>query len=315
MNINADIAKVPDEALRLLKVLAEPGGFARSSATQDRMLALFRVKQGLTLGAGQASEAIAAPLLRDGLAAWTLVGRHRHLVVSAAGIARLHHVTDRRPEPEAGRSSRAGVMPAGRESEKAGRAVLVNTRESPLAWLHRRRNKSGQPQINALQFAAGERLRADLERAHMLPRVTANWSAPVSGTAPGGVATPTDTAIAARERVDKACRTVGPEFSGLLIDVCGFLKGLEQVEAERGWPSRSAKLLLAMALDRLAAHYGLNVDGRSGSARNPSRPRSWRASGARPTLMPEPTRVDDSLSGSGSGGENRLGIGPDTLDH
>ena len=70
------------------------------------------------------------------------------------------------------------------------------------------------------------------------------------------------------------------EFSGLLIDVCGFLKGLELVERERRWPPRSAKLLLVMGLERLAAHYGLSGDATGQVRRKTS---VWQSANARPS--------------------------------
>ncbi len=58
--------------------------------------------------------------------------------------------------------------------------------ESPLVWLHRRRDKDGRPLISDEEFKAGERLGEDFWFAHLSPRVTADWSAtPGSGTRRG----------------------------------------------------------------------------------------------------------------------------------
>ncbi|WP_319797090.1 DUF6456 domain-containing protein [Nitrobacter sp.] len=158
--------------------------------------------------------------------------------------------------------------------------VMANDSESPLAWLARRKGRDGCAMISRDQFAAGERLRADFTRGNLTPRVTSNWSSPTGGRPRGSGAGPcemTDLIIASRQRVRLAMQACGPEFSGLLMDVCCFLRGLEDVERERGWPPRSAKVVLQLALDRLARHYGL---GSAGRAEASAHVRTWLASDA-----------------------------------
>jgi hypothetical protein len=161
-------------------------------------------------------------------------------------------------------------------TEHGAAAVTVDERESPLAWLARRRSRGGDALIEPHQLQAGERLRADFTVANLMPHTTSNWDNPLS---PGGAATGSanDTMTDARRRVHAALESVGPEFGGLLLDVCCFLKGLEDVERERRWPPRSGKVVLQLALDRLARHYGYARETR-GRARVPVR--TWLAEGA-----------------------------------
>lgn len=183
------------------------------------------------------------------------------------------------------RISKNGIARATRENAQAAPdALLVNESESPLAWLARRKDADGRPMIDAVQFAAGERLREDFTRAAMTPRIGANLTSPVAhGRRTGGDSSMhfSDVVIAAKERLNCALDAVGPEFSGLLLDVCCFLKGLETVERERGWPRRTSKVVLGLALDRLARHYGLAV---KIIGRNRAQTRAWQAEDARPTM-------------------------------
>jgi hypothetical protein len=157
--------------------------------------------------------------------------------------------------------------------------VTMDDAESPLAWLARRRSRDGRAMVAPHQLHACERLRADFTRAHMMPRTTSNWSNPLSsGRADGGnrASDFTEAMIASRQRVNQALDAVGPEFSGLLLDLCCFLKGLEDLERDRGWPARSAKIVLQLGLDRLARHYGYMAQAKG---RDHAPIRTWLADG------------------------------------
>ena len=159
--------------------------------------------------------------------------------------------------------------------------VAVNWSESPLGQLMRRKDRDGAAFLSPAEFQAGERLRADYTRGQIMPRLGANWVASVSsGRRDGGIADLTDAALAARFRVEKAIRAVGPELSGILIDVCCFLKGMETVEMERGWPVRSAKIVLKSALGVLSRHYD-PASGREPRQRSILR---WGAADYRPSI-------------------------------
>ena len=192
----------------------------------------------------------------------------------------------RAPEPpqpaiDAFRSQQLALAQRQIATEHGRSNVTVDEGESPLAWLARRRGRDGRALIEPHQLQAGERLRADFTRANLMPRTTSNWASPISSDRRGAggdrAGTFTETMVAARQRVHQALDAVGPEFAGLLLDVCCFLKGLADIERERTWPARSAKVVLQLALDRLARHYGYAAQ-TCGRAHAPMR--TWLADGA-----------------------------------
>jgi len=150
--------------------------------------------------------------------------------------------------------------------------VEIDLAESPLRWLASRRDAAGRPFLSPGEIEAGERFRRDFTLAGLSPRLGAAWAAPVSGGRAGEARDYAEVVIAARQRLDRAIRATGPEFSSLLLDVCGFLKGLEDAERDRGWPARTAKIVLKLALAALARSYGL-----ADAARGPDRSRGIRA--------------------------------------
>lgn len=186
-------------------------------------------------------------------------------------------------------ASARGTMRSGSSINSGGHSrVLVNEGESPLGWLKSRKDRNGRPLIDDHQYEAGERLRADYWFAHLAPRVTSNWSALAPSersrrAPPSNAAAFSDNALAAKQRVAHALAEVGPELAGVLVDVCCELKGLEEAEKVNGWPQRAGKVVLQIALTRLARHYGLIAKER----KQPSgarRMRHWGAADYRPTL-------------------------------
>jgi hypothetical protein len=91
-----------------------------------------------------------------------------------------------------------------------------------------------------------------------------------------------DEVIAAKERVMRALDAVGPELSQVLVDICCELKGLEEAERSHDWPQRAGKVVLQLALTRLARHYGLDVP--SDLPRRRKGIRHWGSEDYRPTL-------------------------------
>jgi hypothetical protein len=140
------------------------------------------------------------------------------------------------------------------DARRGGRSVTVNLAESPLSWLRARGH------VDARQYEAGERLRGDYETAQLGPCVTMRWDAAPSGSgrraAPEGI-DPTLAGIAAKRRFDAAVGAAGPGLADVLWRVVCAGEGLPVAEKALGWPVRSGKLVLGLALDRLADHYGL----------------------------------------------------------
>ena len=144
--------------------------------------------------------------------------------------------------------------PDGRAPGKSrpARSVTVNLAESPLGWLFARGH------LTRRQFDAGERLRLDYERSALSQRVTMAWdSAPVARSRGGPSLGPEASLvhIDSRRRFETAVAAAGPGLSDILWRIVCAGEGMREAESALGWPARAGKLVLTIALDRLADHY------------------------------------------------------------
>lgn len=143
-------------------------------------------------------------------------------------------------------------MASERAAGRAARSVTINVTESPLGWLIVR------GLISQRQFEAGERLRSDWERAQLAPRVTMAWdSSPVARGRGGSAAQPdlTGAQIDAKRRFDDAIVAAGPGLADILWRIVCAGEGMRDAETALGWPARAGRLVLTLALDRVAAYY------------------------------------------------------------
>jgi len=144
-----------------------------------------------------------------------------------------------------------GDLPA-KGRKQPPRSVTVNLAESPLGWLFARGH------VTQRQFDAGERLRTDWERAQLGQPVTMSWdAAPVSRTR-GGSAGRVDlngSQLDAKRRFDTAVAAAGPGLTDILWRVVCAGEGMREAETALGWPARAGKIVLQIALDRVAAYY------------------------------------------------------------
>lgn len=175
-----------------------------------------------------------------------------------AGLKRNRLLAERAvPDTDGEDGASASASGSGRRASpraRVVRSVTVNLAESPLGWLKAR------GLVSERQFEAGERLRADWERSQLSPSVTMRWDAPPLDRRPRGAPRaddPTMAQIGAKRRFEAAVESAGPGLNDIMWRVVCAGEGMRDAEQALGWPARAGKLVLGLALDRLADFYGL----------------------------------------------------------
>jgi hypothetical protein len=138
------------------------------------------------------------------------------------------------------------------KSGKVRRSVTINLAESPLSWLYARGH------LTQRQFQAGELLRDDYEAAAIGPKITMNWeNIPCSRerrSAPS-ITHSSERVYCAKDRFDGAIAAMGRDLADIAWRVICAGEGIAYAERTMAWPARSGKLVLKIALDRLAEYY------------------------------------------------------------
>ena len=270
-------ARIEREARRILRRLCEKGAFLAVAPEMERAVVLREVVPGKTNRIAVVDRDIAHAFALQEWIACEKAGKIACYGITAVGRAALKRLLT---EERMGREAEGGFAEAPsafqapfQEQHRffAERVVMAddgsgeqrlrfNLAESPLSVLGRKRDKDGAAYLTAHLIEAGERLREDFELAQMAPRVAQNWQRFLTtGSERGAMAGrgPGEGNHDARVRVAKAMEALGPGLSDIVFRICCFLEGLETAEKRLGWSARSGKVVLKIALERLALHYGL----------------------------------------------------------
>lgn len=270
-DVAADYRKL---GLRLLMRLDEAGMQAERRAEQ---IVLLRQGSSVSLASGMPT-GVLAELLHSGAVQCQSRSGRTFFTITEDGRAHIR----REMAADSPFGTQHRTLETREITGEAGREVVrVNTREDPLDVFRRGRHCANL--VGPAELEAAERFRWDLAQAQTMPQVTANWSRLVvdgAGYNPG--LSVSEAIVEARRRVDAAMRAVGPDFSGILMDICGFSKGMEAIEKEHAFPLRSGKVVVGLALRGLARHYGLS---NAATGRNHAPMRHWGAEGYRPKLQ------------------------------
>lgn len=270
-----------DALFALLTAMSRPGMKLITHADGTNVV-VSAAKNGAACERRIANAAVASAR-RKGLIDAETAGSESQWHVTERGRAAYRRALMSNPARPGDRST---LPPAGRPASLAPRTAPAQRppeRRSVIEQLALRKDARGNPLLDDTQLAAGKRLAEDFAFAHLYPRVTARWSAEPANTrrrrvTPGAGVEISAAVSAAGERVRRALSDLGGDLADLTLDVCCFDKALQSAAAERHWSTAQTRLALALALGRLAQHYGMIV-----APLASGRLRQWADAGFKPT--------------------------------
>ena len=258
-----DETAILHEGRRILRRLAEPGAVLAIAPDLERAVVMREFPDGSTARTGVVERKFAQAFVVKDWIALRKAGRVTTYELSGIGRLALKRLIEDSPAGLA--EAPTPFADQHREwaekevpTPEGPRRMRYNLAESPVAVLGRRKDKDGMAFLSPDLISAAEHLREDFELAQMGPRVAQNWDRFLTAGDRGGFRGDSGMAEgprAARDRVAAALRDLGPGLGDVALRVCCFLEGIEAAEQRMGWAARSGKIVLRIALQRLARHY------------------------------------------------------------
>nr|WP_309498536.1 DUF6456 domain-containing protein [Yoonia sediminilitoris] len=254
-------ARIDQDAKRVLRRLCEQGAVLAVASEMESSVVVREGRDGQQVRTAVVETEIAqAMALKDWISCPNPGKRLSKYFITSTGRAALRRLTAEDENRAGGFSEKRANFNGdanwhiAEPTAMQRQATRYQITESPLTGLARRKDRDGQPFLKRELVAVGERLREDFELAQVgLPEID-NWEALMSEDLSGSSDSPPN-AMAARKRVKDALTDLGPGLGDVALRCCCLLEGLEQTEKNMGWSARSGKIVLRIALQRLARHF------------------------------------------------------------
>ncbi len=165
-----------------------------------------------------------------------------------------------------------------------GSLTRLNINEGPLLRLSYARN-GRSPFLEPHHLLAAKKIETLVARTQMLQRTTMSYDPTRTGQGnkSSGLGPDLgDNALDARRKLQNCLDRLPLDCASVVMDVCGFQKGLQLIETERKWPRRSVKLILRIGLEQLCAFFEFapTIIGKEMNS-----PRYWMGEDARPKSL------------------------------
>lgn len=258
-------AKIDDVALKheskvILQELSNEGSVLAFAKDMEKAVVVREMPDGSTRRSAIVDRCVAQAMALQDWISCNAPGRISRYQITPTGrteLARLMALDSNSATGLAGASTTTVGDTEDIGHQASQKRVRFTTQENPIAVLARRRDKGGQPFLKPELVAASERLREDFELSQIGTAITQNWDRFLTAGTYNGRSGANSSARShdAHQRFTNALESLGEGLSEIALRCCCHQEGMVTIEKRLGWPARSGKVVLRIALIKLREHY------------------------------------------------------------
>lgn len=254
---NGHEAELGGEVRLILQELSNSGAILAFAKEMEKAVVVCERPDGSTKRSAVVDRPVAQAMALQDWISCQVPGRISRYQITANGRAELARLLALDSNSASGFAAASTEFDGATGPTKPSKRVRFTTQENPISVLARRKDKGGQPFLTSDLVAAAERLREDFELSQIGVAVTQNWDRFLTAGTRGGAINTSGplNSQEAQKRLSAALDCLGEGLSEVALRCCCYQEGMVTLEKRLGWPARSGKVVLRIALIKLREHY------------------------------------------------------------